>query len=75
MGKLKKINAGVGKRIRRVRMRIGLSQEAFGAKIGVSQTYIGLLQRGLRTPSQALVEFISKVFGVSADWLRTGRNR
>lgn len=75
MDKLKKINAGVGKRIKQVRTQNGLSQEAFGARIGVGQTYIGMLEKGQRKPSQGLVIAISAVFGVDGNWLRAGRNR
>lgn len=70
---MKKIGVGIGKRIKKVRSDRGLSQEAFGAQIGVSQRYVGMMEKGQRKPSQGLVIAISAVFGVDADWLRTGR--
>lgn len=75
MGKINKINDGVGRRILGLRIGKNLSQEAFGAKIGVSQGMIAMLERGQRKPSEGLIIAISVKFGVKANWLRTGRNK
>jgi len=73
--KSKKINDGVGRRILGLRISKNLTQEAFGAKIGVSQGMIAMLEKGQRKPSEGLIITISVKFGVKAAWLRTGRNR
>lgn len=70
---MKKINKGVGKRIKETRDDWCASQEEFGRRIGVCQRYVGMLEKGQRKPSQGLVIAISAVFKVEADWLRTGR--
>lgn len=71
---MKEINKGIGKRLKKLRSDKGMTQEAFGFEIEATQSYVGLMEKGLRRPSQWLVEYIAKVFEIDADWLRTGRN-
>jgi len=75
MKKLKIITNGVSKRVKEVRAGTGLTQAVFGAKIGVSVGYMGMLENGRRKPSQGLIIAISSRFGVDENWLRTGRRR
>lgn len=70
---MKKINSGIGKRIKGIRIKQGLTQDRFGGMIGVSQRYVGMMESGKRKPSQWLLEYMAKVFNVSANWFRTGR--
>ncbi len=71
---MKKISRGIGKRIAKVRKDKGLTQAAFGDIILTSQRYVGMLEKGQRRPSQWLVEYMAREFGVEADWLRCGRS-
>ncbi len=41
----------LGKRIRALRMRTGLSQEKFAARAGLDRTYYAGIERGERNPS------------------------
>jgi transcriptional regulator with XRE-family HTH domain len=41
----------LGKRIRQLRQRTGLSQERFAAKAGLDRTYYAGIERGERNPS------------------------
>ncbi len=41
----------LGKRIRQLRLRTGLSQEKFAAKAGLDRTYFAGIERGERNPS------------------------
>ena len=49
-----------------------LTQEQFGAKIGVSRNFIWMLESGEREASDRTIRDICRVFGVSETWLRTG---
>ena len=63
-----------GKLIRKHRLALKLSQETLAEKADVHPTYIGLLQRGLRTPgldvahrtAQALGKNLSEIIAEAA---------
>lgn len=59
-------------RIKRIRAEMGLTQSAFGKKIGLSQNFIWMLETGQRVPSDRTIRDICREFGVSETWLRTG---
>jgi DNA-binding transcriptional regulator YiaG len=40
--------------IKILRSRLGLSQVLFGKRVGVSGTYVYLLEKGVKTPSETL---------------------
>lgn len=63
---------GIGKRIKELREKEGISQDAFGKKLYITQQYVGALESEKRKPGAALVFMISKKFGVSEGWLRGG---
>jgi transcriptional regulator with XRE-family HTH domain len=46
-----------------------MSQEDLAAEAEFDRTYPSLLERGLRTPTLAVVFAIAKVLGVTAAWL------
>ena len=62
-------------RIVLLRQRLGLSQKAFGERIGRSAGYINRVENGKSDPSSDLLERISAVFGVSRLWIETGEGR
>lgn len=54
----------VGLRIRQLRERKGISQEALAAASGLHRTYVGLIERGERNLSLTTVEAIAKALDV-----------
>lgn len=59
-------------RIKAVRANSGLTQADFGAKIGVSQNYVWMMETGARVPGDRTIRDICREFGVNEVWLRTG---
>lgn len=62
----------VGGRIRKTRQDAKLSMQAFAEKINITGNYVGLIERGDREPSSALLRRISSAMGVSYGWLAKG---
>lgn len=59
-------------RILEIRKSAGLTQTAFGAKLGISQNYVWMLETGAREPSDRTIRDICREFAVNEEWLRTG---
>lgn len=49
-----------------------LSQEAFGAKIGITGAAISRIESGERNPTEQVILGICREFRVNEQWLRTG---
>ncbi|MEW6280883.1 MAG: helix-turn-helix transcriptional regulator [Candidatus Eremiobacterota bacterium] len=54
----------MGRQIRRVRVDNAMTQQAFALRIGVNPSYIGPLEKGLKSPSISTLERISQEFSV-----------
>jgi transcriptional regulator with XRE-family HTH domain len=61
-----------GNRVRELRQRAGLSQEAFAAKCDLDRTYISGIERGLRNVALRNIESIADALGISASELMKG---
>lgn len=61
----------IGKNIRKYRKRKGITQEVLAEMVGVSSNYMGILERGEKTPSLETFIIIANALGVSADMLLT----
>ena len=59
-------------RIRLVRKQSKLNQTEFGEKIGATQAMVTSYETGRVPPSDSMLKLISKEFGVSYAWLKTG---
>lgn len=59
-------------RIRDLRKALGLTQSAFGSRLGVKGNTIANYESNLRVPSDAIIFSICREFDVNEDWLRTG---
>ena len=55
----------VGRNVRRIRLKKGLTQEEFAAVSGFSQQYISGLERGRRNPTVVTLYELARALGVS----------
>lgn len=62
----------IGQRIKYLRKELKLTQEEFGEKIGVKGNTVTGYERGTRTPSDSIINYICLVFNINQTWLRTG---
>ncbi len=63
------IKTKFGVRVRTLRTKKGLSQEAFADLCGLHRTYIGAIERGERNISLENIEKIARALGVSIPFL------
>jgi len=61
-----------GERVRELRTRLGISQEAFADRCGLDRTYISGIERGKRNLSLRNIEVIAKALGISISDLTAG---
>ena len=62
----------MNKRISLIRKNIGLNQQEFADRIGLTKNYVSLMETGSRNPSDRTVSDICREFNVNEVWLRTG---
>lgn len=62
----------MNERIKELRRHLNLTQEEFGAKIGIKKSAISQLESGKSTPSAQTVSMMCDKFGVNREWLVTG---
>lgn len=62
----------IGDRIRQVRKQLGLTQNEFGKRLGVSGSYIGMIENGKKAISKKILMGLMDDFRVSIDWLVLG---
>lgn len=68
-------NIAIGLRIRKERRMFRLSREEFAEIVGLSEYYIGQLERGERQMSLPVMVRISNCLHVSTDYLVFGKTR
>lgn len=61
-----------GERVKEIRKALGLSQEAFGEKIGITRASISNMEKGTRNPSDQTIKSICREFNVDYFWLTEG---
>lgn len=59
-------------RIKALRKRLGLTQQAFADRLKIARGNIGAYEVGKNAPSDAVISLICKEFNVNEIWLRTG---
>jgi transcriptional regulator with XRE-family HTH domain len=62
----------VGRRVRELR-GFGMTQEEFAKRIGISQNYLSVMERGKVEIGAEILLRISEEFGKTIEWLLTGR--
>jgi transcriptional regulator with XRE-family HTH domain len=72
MDKSKDILVRFGRRVREMRLKIGLSQERFAEKCGLDRTYIGGIERGERNLALRNINEIARGLSVSLSELMRG---
>jgi transcriptional regulator with XRE-family HTH domain len=58
-----------GRRLRRLRLARDLTQERFAEQVGISVTFLGLIERGVNSPSFKTIEVIATTLKVSVSEL------
>lgn len=59
-------------RIKELRQQLGLSQDEFGARLGVTNAAISRLESGARSVTEQMALAMHREFGASYSWLTTG---
>ena len=62
----------LGARIAALRRQAGMSQAELARALAVSPSAVGMYEQGRREPSMDRIVALSRLFGVSADFLLTG---
>ena len=62
----------MNERIKALRKRLGLTQQAFDDRLKIARGNIGAYEVGKNAPSDAVISLICKEFNVNEIWLRTG---
>jgi transcriptional regulator with XRE-family HTH domain len=63
----------LGQRLLLLRRGMGLSQAELAAHLHISASAVGMYEQGRREPSLKGIVELARVFGVSVDYLLTGR--
>ena len=64
MRKYSRIPKNIGQKIKKYRQEKGISQVKMAEIIGVTPTYVGFIEQGVRNPSIATIDKIARVLGV-----------
>lgn len=59
-------------RLKELRSRLNLSQEAFGNSIGFEKGHVSAMEKGSRTITDRTISDICRIYNVSEDWFRYG---
>lgn len=62
----------MNERIRKLRQTLGLSQDEFGRRLGVTRGAVTNIELNKVDPKPLFVDLICREFNVSEAWLRTG---
>ncbi len=65
--------AGIGSRLREVRLRLGLSQEKMGRLLNLKKSSFGKIERGECRPTARILRNLTDKYDVSMDYVFSGR--
>ena len=63
----------MNERLKTVRKKLSLSQEAFGKRLGVTGAGISKIESGDRGITEQMILAICREFNISEEWLRSGK--
>ena len=63
----------MNERIKKLRKELGLSQEEFGNKLGISGPSVSKIESGVNNPSESTLKLICTTYHVYYLWLTTGQ--
>ena len=64
----------IGSQIARLRQKRGMCQAELAKFLNISPSAVGMYEQGRRLPSLNMVVRLSRAFGVSTDYLLTGKD-
>ena len=67
------INYEIGKRVRKIRLQKGISQEQFGELIGIKKAAVSKIENGDNSLSSSNLISICKQFNINEEWLLYGK--
>ena len=62
----------MNERIKEIRKHFHLTQEEFGARIGLVKSAVSRIESGTNNPQEQTIRLICREFGVSEAWLKDG---
>lgn len=62
----------MNERIKKIRIELGLSQEEFGRRLGVTRGAVTNIELNKVEPKPLFIDLICREFNVDENWLRTG---
>jgi transcriptional regulator with XRE-family HTH domain len=68
-----RILSGISGRLRMARQRSGLSGAEVSRKLGLTRASVSQWETGLTEPKGANIRNLARIYGVSIEWLQTGR--
>lgn len=63
----------MNERLKEFRKSIGMTQEKFASKIGLSRNFIAQIELGTKTPSPRTISDICREFHINPEWLLEGK--
>ena len=67
------MNYEIGKRVRKIRLQKGISQEQFGELIGMKKAAVSKIENGDNSLSRSNLISIWKQFNINEEWLLYGK--
>jgi repressor LexA len=63
---------GMGVRIRKARLSLGLTQKEFASSLGIVQGFLSGIETGRKVPSDTLLIALTHTYGINREWLLDG---
>ena len=60
------------RRVKEIRLALDMTQEAFGAKIGIGKSGVSAIESGTRSLTKQHIKLLCSELNINESWLRTG---